>query len=336
MSSPGQKSALIIHPGGLGDVLLSLPAISAIRRNSPACEIVLLAGSEIGQLLRECGIVERSLSIESGVLASLFGGVELSPPLQRQMTDCDCVVGWLADADGALRTTFQQSGIDRIVLGSPVPQRGVHQSKRFLDVLGAQRGNHSGPVHVVVPDTLKQPGVELLRGIGLSRDQAFVMCHPGSGSCHKCVRPEVMAEVIRNFQQHGAQPVLIAGPADQEAVECVRGFGLQAIPVIRRQSLRTITGILAQARLFVGHDSGLTHLAAALQIPTVAIFGPTDSRQWAPLGDHVSVVTGPPCSCLSWDQVRACERKPCLAIAAGQILEVSFSILSRYRSVTIS
>src|SRR5215207_7893651 len=70
------RSVLIIHPGGLGDVLLSLPAIADIRTRDPGHRIMLLAGSEVGSFLLACGVVDRALSIESGDLACLMSGAE--------------------------------------------------------------------------------------------------------------------------------------------------------------------------------------------------------------------------------------------------------------------
>jgi ADP-heptose:LPS heptosyltransferase len=112
--------------------------------------------------------------------------------------------------------------------------------------------------------------------------------------------------------------------------------GLDDIPVIQGRPLSTVAGILAHTRLFIGHDSGLTHLSAAVLVPTVAVFGPTDPRQWAPRGRHVGVVTGLPCTCHGWERVRACEAKPCLSILPETIVAASLSLLDRYRTVTKS
>ena len=283
MNRNNSDSVLVIHPGGLGDVLLSLSAMVAFRNRHPTDQLVLLAGSDVGSLLQACGVVDRTLTTESDDLASLMSGSDqLSSALCELLNRCKRVVGWLDDHDGVLRATLQRLGIPRIILEPPVPQRGVHQSKRFLDVLKDESCVDLPPVQLDIPDTLRREGAAVLRTIGIQKGQDVVLCHPGSGSVHKCVRPETMAEVVRKFRQSGIMPVLVGGPADERAVECVRDLGLRDVPVIQRQRLTTIAGILAQARLFVGHDSGLTHLAGALKIPTVALFGPTDARQWAP------------------------------------------------------
>jgi ADP-heptose:LPS heptosyltransferase len=85
-------------------------------------------------------------------------------------------------------------------------------------------------------------------------------------------------------------------------------------------SLRLLAGVLSQVDLFLGHDSGVTHLAALLGTPTVALFGPTDPERWAPRGRAVAVIREKPCRCASWDAVRNCIEKPCLDLSPPAIL----------------
>ncbi len=75
-------------------------------------------------------------------------------------------------------------------------------------------------------------------------------------------------------------PVLIGGPADDDALSRVADLCKGVPPVLQGEDLVSIAGALAHASLFVGYDSGLTHLAARLHRPTVALFGPTDPRRW--------------------------------------------------------
>jgi ADP-heptose:LPS heptosyltransferase len=329
------ESQLIIHPGGLGDVLLAIPAIAFLRNRAPGEQMILLAGSEVGGLLQACGVVEETLTTESGDLASLMSGAEQLPVrLLKLLRRCNRVVGWLADHDGALRATLARLGIRWVALESPIPLTGVHQSARFLNVLKEPPASLAPQPRLAVPEELRQAGARLLRAAGVQQGQECVLCHPGSGSAHKCVRPEIITEVLRGFRLREITPVLVGGPADEAAIERIKELGVLDIPVIHNQNLATMAGILAQASVFVGHDSGLTHLAGALRIPTVAIFGPTDPAQWAPLGDHVAVVTGPACTCSGWELVRACDAKPCLVISPEEILAAASSVLRRYRKVT--
>ena len=99
-----------------------------------------------------------------------------------------------------------------------------------------------------------------------------------------------MAELMPIFDQ----VLLISGEADTEVAEQMRPLISTAkLRLCANRSLWDLVDELSQAALFVGHDSGVTHLAAAAGIPTVALFGPTDPTIWAPNGNHVIVIKSP-------------------------------------------
>lgn len=259
----------------------------------------------------------------------------MPPALQRLLHSCDYVGGWLRDSDGSLHSTLRGLGVRNICLKPASPCAGVHQSERFLAVISEEKYCEKPPSYLVIPQTFRGAGARVLQTAGVREGQDYVVCHPGSGSQHKCIPAETMAQAIDNLRHTGVTPVIVGGPADGEAVQRV-GKYCPGVPIIQEQNLTAMAGILAGCRLFLGHDSGLTHMAGAMQIPTIAIFGPTDPRQWAPLGAHVSVIAGPACSCPTWDQVRTCLSKPCLSVSGSVIIEACRSMLSRYPSVTKS
>lgn len=278
------------------------------------------------------------LSAESSALASLMAGTEqLTSSLREVLRSCDHVIGWLRDSGGALQATLRELGISHLSIAPPSRSAGAHQSQRFLQVLGNMEKNEAEQSsQLVLPESILKSGSQCLGMVGIKKGRDYAICHPGSGSPHKCVSAETMAAVIRNLHQQGIPPLIVGGPADEAAVRRVRDSGIQDIPVILGRDLTTIATVLSGARLFVGHDSGLTHLAAVLKVPTVAVFGPTDPRQWAPLGRHVSVVTGPPCHCSNWEEVRGCAAKPCLSVLPEVITDRCVDLLSRYPKVTNS
>jgi heptosyltransferase III len=328
------RTVLIIHPGALGDVLLSFPAIHVIRRRYPEHHIVLLARSDIGHLLQVCSVIDRCLRLESGELASLMAGAaHVAPELRSLIRTCTLVVAWLRDEDHSLERTLRDLGAGRIAIGTPTPRAGVHQNRRFLEVLGEAASAHEAIPLLALPEATKQLASDHLAQMGIERGQEYAVCHPGSGSRHKCVQADVMASVAEWLSKQGIAPVVVGGPADGAAVARLAASLTFHVPVIEGQDLALVAGMLAGARIFVGHDSGVTHLAAALGLATVAIFGPTDPRQWAPPGGHVSIVTGPPCYCPTWESVQRCA-KPCLSIPADRIVAACSSLLSRYPSVT--
>jgi ADP-heptose:LPS heptosyltransferase len=117
-----------------------------------------------------------------------------------------------------------------------------------------------------------------------------VILHPGAGSAAK-VWPGFPA-LARRLRDAAWPLVVVAGPADRAAVAAVLAAGIGDGLIAREWALPRLAALFAEARALVGHDSGLSHLAAAVGCPTLALFGPTDPRVWAPVGGHVAVLQG--------------------------------------------
>ncbi len=321
------RTVTIIHPGALGDVLLSLPAIRALRASFPRRAVGLLAGSEAGALLCACGEIERLFPLERDALASLLADHVLSgsrsQALREWLGRCDLAVCWMADPDGRLARRLNDLGVDRIIVGSPLSAdwQATHQADRFLETLrGAANG--MGPARrLSLPDEVLDAAEARLGSVCALGKQPLAVVHPGSGSVHKCSEPALLAQTVAWFQANGAVPMLVGGPADRERLDEVAGLCIEQPPVFQDLDLLSVAGVLAHASLFLGHDSGLTHLAASLQIQTVALFGPTDCSRWAPRGPHVRVLSGVPCLCRErgWQAVRQCQGKPCLQVPGERL-----------------
>ena len=317
------RSLVILHPGSLGDVLLAVPAIRRLRARYSGRDTLLIARDSISRFLVACGVVDHWMSWEGSAGVGLFSrGVPLSRELETWLIRCDFAVAWMDDNEGALLANLQEFNVSHIRIQSPssLTLHARHQSHRFLETVEEPANDGISDRFIQVPPNVIEEGTVCLERIGVPQGRPFALVHPGSGSEHKCLKPETIAAIIPRLDQKGLLPVVIEGPADRNAVERV----LQAIrprpPMLRSLDLTTLAAVLVQARLFLGHDSGVTHLAALLGVRTVAIFGPTDPDRWAPLGDHVTIVRGPPCLCRSWDAVRQCHEKPCLGVSTGQIL----------------
>lgn len=316
------RSLVIVHPGSLGDVLLAVPAIRRLRARHNGREILLIAQESISRLLIACGIINDWMSWEGPAGVGLFSrGVPLPSELKGWLNRCDVAVAWMDDNEDALRGIFQECGVAQVRIQSPssLVLRTKHQSHRFLETLEEPADDGLSEGFIQVLPRIVEEGTACLERIGIPRGRPFVLVHPGSGSAHKCLNPLTIAGIIQRLDQKGLLPVVIEGPADQHAVGRVLEVISPRPPILRNLDLTVLAGILAQARFCLGHDSGVTHLAALLGVRTVAVFGPTDPARWAPLGDHVTIVRGPSCLCPSWDDVRGCHEKPCLAMSVDQI-----------------
>src|SRR5262249_13204179 len=121
--------------------------------------------------------------------------------------------------------------------------------------------------------------------------QRFAIVHPGSGGREKCWPPASFAEVTKRIIAAGWCAVGILGPVELETWKTAELREFKALaPHLVNLDLLELPAVLAVADLYVGNDSGVTHVAAATGTRTIAIFGPTDPRVWQPLGDHVRVI----------------------------------------------
>jgi ADP-heptose:LPS heptosyltransferase len=311
-------------------VLLARPAMRAMRSRFLDHHIALMAGEEVGGLLLEAKEVDRLFALECGDLGTLLGGqVSLRQEFATWLSTCQRAVGWLRDEEGEIKATLRRHGIGSILMRSPSNDDilGIHQASRFIEAIGEDGTREPTVQRLPVPVVRRKEGAAHLRRLGLRHEPGLVAVHSGSGSRHKCLNPVVTAHVVDSLAGDGYTPFLVSGPADLTLTAEVVAHSRSRVAVLTGVDLPTMTGILSHVRLFVGHDSGLTHLAAALAVPLVACFGPTDPRRWKPLGSAAVVLTGEPCLCDNWTAVRECQEKRCLRILPERIIRASRELL---------
>ncbi len=321
-----KRSILIVHPGALGDVLLAVPAIRSLHGKFPQHEIVLIASAAVSRLLSQCEVIDDWIPLEGQACLGLFSGtLSITGELQSWLNRCDLAVAWTEDKEGALRSLFQDLGVAQVQIQSPFSTElcARHQSNRFLETLGETTEDISLKRTAQVPSHLLERGKDHLEALRVSRDQSLVLVHPGSGSIHKCLQPRRMALLIEQLWRGGMCPLVLEGPADQDAVGHALQFMRKPPFVLKDLDLSQLAGVLGQVRFYIGHDSGVTQLSAWLGVPTIALFGPTDPQRWAPQGSHVTILRGVPCICESWETVKKCEEKPCLQVPIEEILIAS-------------
>jgi heptosyltransferase III len=244
---------LIIRPGGIGDCILSLPAMEHLRADYtevwvPSAVVPLVGFAE-------------ARSIASARIDLLgLPGVEPPAGLIEKLRSFDSIVSWY----GANRTEFREQvralGLPFQLLDA-LPQAGAktHAADFFLNQVGGQG--------------IAVPRIEC----GPASGGDFAVIHPFSGSARKNWPIERFREVAACL----GMPVRWCAGPEEELDDSVRF-----------ENLYELGRWLASARVYIGNDSGITHLAAAVGAPTVAIFGPTDPAMWAPRGERVSVVSG--------------------------------------------
>lgn len=327
-----QRNIVVFHPGALGDVLLALPALRALRQSWPHHRLGLVAASAVAMLLKECGAVDAAFAIEGAALSGLMVPPRSQTPLLRWLSDTDVAVCWMADPEHRVEEVLTELGVSCTVIGSPHGRQWFshHQSDRFLEIIRSITNGAPTEAALSLPDPVVSDARPLLTERGLDPADGFIVIHPGSGSRHKTVSPELLMQVIERCAACGIQTAILAGPADHEQVSALQQCCSRRFPVFEGFDLRKAAGLLRSATLYVGHDSGITHLAAAVRTPTVALFGPTDPSRWSPRGPHVTVLTGVPCGCVEWSLVQQCREKPCLRITADDVMAACVRTLGHH------
>jgi ADP-heptose:LPS heptosyltransferase len=324
------RTIVMIHPGGLGDVLLAVPAMTRLRTRFPKHRLLLCAEDQVSMLLLACGIIDEWISVQGRVCADLFAGASSATGQVRTwLQDCDLAIGWMEDLDGKLSATLKAFGVRQVIVRSPFSTaiQATDQRDRFLEAINEAPSDDKGDVLLTVTEPLLHLGQACLEATGFSIGRPLVVIHPGSGSAHKCVAPEILASLVIALEIFGATPVILEGPADREPVERFLKSCVNPPIILKGLNLLTVAGVLAQAQLFIGQDSGVTHMAGLIGVRTVALFGPTDPARWAPRGVHVTVVQGAPCLCESWNDVSRCEEKPCLKMPQDHLVALCLTYL---------
>jgi heptosyltransferase-2 len=284
---------VIRAPNWLGDAVMALPAMSAIRAGFPHAALAVAAIPSIAPLFLEQTPVAQDEIVtvdprtERGQLeAGRFDAAILLPNSFR--------TAWVARQAGIPERWGYAAGGRGWMLSRRVarPRGRLHQAAYYQQLV---RGLDLATPDIaprVSPrtDTLDR-ATALLREQGVADRATLVGMAPGAAYGHaKRWPPARVAEVIvRLARDHGATCVLVGAPGDRDAsreIESALPAGARAIDLVGRTDLRVLVGVLSRCAAFVSNDSGAMHLAAAAGVPVTAIFGPTDERVTAPVGDH--------------------------------------------------
>lgn len=295
MAGGGMPSRILVLRGGaLGDLILTIPAISLLRRSFPGAHLELAGYEKNAAILLACGLVDRVRPLDSAGMAFYFQTVETLPRDEAEYArSFDLVISFLHDPTGAVIQNLRAAGAGKAYAFSPIVKKG-RAADHFLAAVKTALGRRCAPSPAVPTAALldwPRARVETARRSLASRFGAkrLVVIHPGSGSPAKNWPADKFAALSDLVQQAGFQPVFMAGEADEKPLAEIRRLRPGA-PVFERKPLLEAADILSVADGYAGNDSGLTHLAAALGVPAAVVFGPTDPDIWAPRGAHVAVI----------------------------------------------
>ena len=282
---------LVIRGGAIGDFILTLPAMRALRDANPMTHIEILGYTHIAELASNRFYANRVRSIEYAPLSRFFAkDSEISEELAGYFEAFDLVISYLYDPDSIFENNLRRCGVRHVVLGRGKLEQHKHAAEQLaepIESLGIE-------VSDLAPKFFPSPADQHFAQEFLC-DQArpLLAFHPGSGSERKNWPLQNWIELgnrLLAIERFGGSILVIGGEADD-----VQMAKLQAVwskPRVRFAKGLALPhlGALLQDSVFVGHDSGISHLAAAAGARCVLLFGPTDPDVWAPRGENVHVI----------------------------------------------
>ena len=279
----------MLRGGAIGDFIVTLPVFQALRRAWPRAYIEVVGYPHIAQLALACGLVNAVTSMNKAEMARLFSLKPSIPEEQaRYLRSFGLILSYLYDPGNTVRENLLGVGVRQVVYGSPQVggMPAVSHMLKPLESLAIYPEEPEYP-RLDLDDDTRARGRERLKRLG----ERVVAIHPGSGSPKKNWPLDRFLSAGRAVRANtGASVCLILGDADDAiAGELKRGTG--EFPVVTGCSLVDLAGILAACDGYLGNDSGITHMAAAVGIPTVALFGPTDPAIWGPRAERVAILT---------------------------------------------
>ena len=295
---------LVIRPGAIGDVLLIFPISKLLREHYSNASITLVSNAQVLPLALAFGVSEEVIDFQDIQWSELFSANGICTPTTRGLLgQTDLAICWLRDPDGIIEHNLRAAGVKRLIIAPGRPPEG--ERIHIVDYLAHTVGLQNVGAPFITPSTLWPTNADFKETF-----KQYIAIHAGSGGEQKCWPISFFAAVIKRLWQQNRPVLLLEGPADTERLrDLLQLLSSPPMPemlkVLTNAPLLEVARHLQECKVYLGNDSGITHLAAMLGIPTVAIFGPSDPAVWRPLGPSTRVIREPALEDVSVDAVMA-------------------------------
>lgn len=284
---------LVIRGGAIGDFILTLPALRAIRNAFPQAKVEILGYPNIADLACFAGLADAAKAIEAPALAGFFAAEgTLDEDWMEYFGRFDVVLSYLYDPDGIF-----QNNVRRCLRANP---KSDADAKTLTFIQGPHRPDEGGEIHAaeVLLEPLKQlavfanddsPQIRIPRRNAADNRLAL---HPGSGGLSKNWPVECWRQLIAQIQaKTNWNLLLVGGEAERETFQRLE-------PTLNASRSRLefcaplpqLASMLAECGGFIGHDSGISHLAAAVGLPGLVLWGESKETVWRPRSDRFVLV----------------------------------------------
>jgi predicted lipopolysaccharide heptosyltransferase III len=312
------RKVLLVQLGDIGDVVWTEPTVRAFRETFPSVEVSVLARSGFGELLVAHPDVHRVFNIapvKGGILAEITAQSALVGKLRRERFDVvfdlragdrGAVMAWLTGAPYRVSLYYAQdipfwrnSLFTHIVDPPPLEtlvQGAAEQTLRIAREFGIDTANRAPRLHV--SEEVRRRVSVILQEVGLEGAGRWVSVNPFSRWSYKEWPHERWVPVLNGLWERHRLPAVLVGSPDEFEKTSQLTARLQgpAFNLAGKTTLAELAGVLSLAAFHVGVDSAAPHIAAAVGVPTITLYGPSDWRYWSPPGER-HLVVAPPDEC---------------------------------------
>ena len=283
---------LVIRGGAIGDFILTLPALKALRDAFPHRHVEILGYKHIAVLTENRFYAQAVRSIEYGSLSSFFSrNSELSAELANYFVSFDLIISYLYDPDRIFENNLHRCGVENLLCGpSKIVEKGGHAARQLARPIEEMGISVVDLTEKVFPSTEdRQFAGDFLQPL----QQPIIAIHPGSGSKEKNWALENWIALFSGDADFGklGSLVVISGEADKAQTQQLElEWKNRDVHFAKNLTLPNLAAVLERS-LFIGHDSGISHLAAAAGADCILLFGPTNPDVWAPRNQNVQVLS---------------------------------------------
>jgi ADP-heptose:LPS heptosyltransferase len=310
MSKWNKPRIAVLFPGALGDFICLLPTLHALAVDA---RVEIFAKTEFADIVAP----EMQLSaLERYEINRLYvAGAAFERQVQDFFSAYDYVYSWMGEGVDVFASELGRLAPGRALLfafrGASSANSTMHQVDYYLSCLGLSP-SHSPVVKIPLRPEAIQWSEAYCDGHGLKEKSVLVLA-PGSGAREKNWPAAYFSVMARWWRERTrGEAIVLLGPVEQERGGCDR-LADDFISA-RNLNLGQVAALLSRGDLYIGNDSGMTHLAAAIGVPTVALFGPSDERRWVPRGAKVLLLRlGVACSPCDIQAMKSCAHHNCLA-----------------------
>ncbi len=284
------------------------------------------------ELVKNRYYADSVISVDRADMALLFQEEQDYPASLREFFKPFDLIGVIGLSRRPFVRNLRKISKARVAVVAPFPPKGeaLHMVDHLLSLprrLGLSVRKDLPRVYLLCED--RDRASEILVNHGIQPNDALIAIHPGSGGRGKTWPVERFLELADNLlAAYPAQIVFIVGPGDERIKEVLLKTVSSKFPVILDSlALPHIGGVLERCCVYVGNDSGITHMAAAIGVPVVTIFGPSDPVRWTPRGRKVILIRrAVSCSPCEPETMSTCELRHCLL---GVSVDEVFHAVSR-------